>query len=172
MRLTIIARYLPRLVSLLAGLSLAGAGLAHEADGEFQFGRGVTGSWHNPDTPGQGMFVEMLPAGPQSAGDRIAVAWFTFTDGMGGHRGGGHRWFTAVGEAHGDHAHLDLNFTQGGHFNAPGDIEHRSWGSMLLRFGDCGAAFTEFDMPNGFGGMLHGQAPLARVTPPVGCTAP
>lgn len=101
---------------------------------EFSINQGIAGTWFNPSTPGQGLFVDIQPE------DRlIVVSWSTFeaaenTAGATGEQ----RWYTAQGKFSGKSANgLTLWRTTGGLLNDPRPVTTERVGELSLVFDDC-----------------------------------
>ena len=78
---------------------------------------GLTGSWYEPATSGQGFAVEVFPN--QSPGNgQVFVSWFTFDTVSGG--AGRQRWYTLQGDVGTGQPNAALTIYQntGGNFNA------------------------------------------------------
>jgi hypothetical protein len=132
--------------------------LEPEATGQdFVLNVGLSGAWYNPQTPGQGLLIEVIP----ETGE-LFVGWFTFNDQPGLALGAEeHRWLTAQGPYSGSRAELVLYNTTGGVFNSDTLPTTEAVGEALLSFTDCGNARLTFDLDGG----LNGTIPLVRLTP-------
>jgi len=117
---------------------------------------GHTGAWFNPDTPGQGQFIDVEPSTKF-----MFVSWFTFTDAASENPFEQH-WFTAQGNYTGNTAVLDLFETLGGQFDDPQGVTITQIGEVTLSFEDCeqGQMTYNIDAEN-----LQGEFPLFRVIP-------
>jgi uncharacterized membrane protein len=117
---------------------------------QFQINAGLNDAWMNPDTPGQGFFVNVFP----DVG-RVFLAWFTYdterpADSATANIGEpGHRWLTAFGPYADNQAVLDIEITQGGVFNAanPAPSQHLD-GTVILEFSSCNAGTVTYDIPS------------------------
>ena len=124
----------------------------------FEIQYGLTGSWYNPQTPGQGFLVEVIPSSEQ-----IVVYWFTYDETVSNKFGGmGQRWFTAVGNYSGDRVSLQVAQTTGGIFDDPAPTTSTIVGSAELVFDGCRDAHFSFVLD---ALDLAGEIPLARLTP-------
>lgn len=131
----------------------------------FQINAGLNGSWFNPETPGQGFFVEVLPDI-----NLLFLGWFTF-DTMQSTSGDmavvgdiNHRWLTAQGEFVDNAATLDVTLTTGGLFDdaaAPAtNSPPGSYGTMTIRFDDCTNGEVVYDLTSS---GLSGTIPIRRI---------
>ena len=119
--------------------------------GDFVINAGISDAWYNPDTDGQGFFVNVFP----SIGE-LFVGWFTYDterppDDVTAVLGEpGHRWLTAQGPYDGAGAALTVSLTEGGAFDAadppaitpPGGI-----GTLVVEFTDCRTGRVVYDIP-------------------------
>lgn len=143
------------------GLGMAGkvvvAGTTAPA---FNINYGSGGTWYNPATSGQGMFIEIVPSL-----NLMVFSWFTWSHGT----TGDHDWLTGIGPITGDSAVVDLRRSSGGRFNDPAPVGGASVGSATVRFTDCNSGtvtFTRSD--NGTSGTI----PIQRLTTtPAACTS-
>jgi hypothetical protein len=112
---------------------------------------GLSDAWHDPQTPGQGFFITVLPEL-----EGIFLGWFTFdTERPPGntttHIGDpGHRWLTAFGEYSDGSAVLDVELTSGGIFGAaqPAPVQTPSYGTITLEFAGCNELQLTYDLPS------------------------
>lgn len=125
--------------------------------------QGISDAWFNPDTPGQGFFIIVLP----DLG-KIFMAWFTYdTERPHGSvtailGDAGHRWMTAFGDYSGDTATLDIEITEGGVFNmVPPSTTQSVQGTIVLEFIDCDSGLVHFNIPS-LG--LSGTIPIQRLS--------
>jgi hypothetical protein len=120
-----------------------------QAEG-FPINPGLNDAWYNPDTPGQGFFINVFPNIGQ-----VFLAWFTYDterpdESVSAILGDpGHRWLTAFGAYAGDHAVLDIEVTQGGVFDAAEpepaqDID----GTITLEFSSCNSGSVTYNIPS------------------------
>jgi plastocyanin len=143
------------------GQGMAGTVLVEgSATTPFAINYGTGGTWYNPATSGQGMFIEVVPSL-----NLMVFSWFTWSSTS----TGDHDWLTGVGPISGDSASLDLQRSSGGRFNDPAQVTTGSVGSATVRFTDCNSGtvtFTRTD--NGTSGTI----PIRRLTTtPAACTA-
>lgn len=125
--------------------------------------QGISDAWFNSATPGQGYFIIVFP----TIG-KIFFAWFTYdiqrppanVQAILGDPG--HRWFTAFGDYAGNTAVLDIEWTEGGVFNAvPPSTTQTVDGTITLEFSDCTAGLVHYSIPS-LG--LSGTVPIERLT--------
>lgn len=117
---------------------------------------GMDGAWFEPDTEGQGLFIDVQP---NPSGDSfIFVSWFTYGD----ETASGQRWLTAQGSFDGSLAQMDVNETTGGSFDAAGATETTKVGTMSIDFSDCSNALMTYTLT---GEGLAGEVGLTRVLP-------
>lgn len=124
---------------------------------------GLNDAWFDPNTSGQGVFVNVFPDTAQ-----LFIGWFTFD--VDGRREGdallgdpGHRWMTALGPFDGNRATLDVTLTQGGVFNDPTVVSNSapaSHGAVELVFDNCDAATLSYEL---YDAGLSGDIALQRV---------
>ena len=122
----------------------------------FEINAGHAGAWFNPDTSGQGQFIDVEP------GDQFMfISWFTYTDAASDNPNE-QQWYTAQGNYSGNTAVLDLFETLGGRFDDPQGVTTTQIGEVTLSFSDC----DEGQMTYSFDGEgLLGEFPLLRVIP-------
>ena len=129
---------------------------------------GLTGSWFEAATDGQGIELEFYPdlVGPGTA--LAQGAWFTFE----GAPAGGvdrQRWLTFAGNAQSGAASIPVTIYRniGGSFNAPPVTNGTPVGTGTLAFTDCNNATLDYAFTDGSG--RTGSIPLARLTMNVTC---
>jgi len=115
----------------------------------FQINAGLNDAWFNPDTPGQGFFINVFPNSGQ-----MFVAWFTYDVERPGLAAtaelgeAGHRWVTAFGPYADDQAVLDVEVTSGGVFNtSPPAPTQTTNGTLTLQFTGCNAGTIAYNLP-------------------------
>jgi hypothetical protein len=130
---------------------------------------GLTGSWYDASTSGQGVEVEVFPTlvGPQTG--FLQGSWFTFDTTSGGANRG--RWYTFSGNvlAGTSAAVFTMYQNVGGNFNAPPTTQSVPVGHVTMSFTDCTDALLAYTFADGSGRV--GTVPLTRLTPNVSCTA-
>ncbi len=128
---------------------------------------GLTGSWYQPATSGQGVEVEIFPdlAAP---GTGIAqVSWFTFDATAGG--ADQQRWYTLGGQVPSGQpaANLTIYRNTGGNFVAPPITNAQAVGTASLSFDTCTTGSLAYTFTDGSG--RTGSIPLSRLTKNVTC---
>lgn len=121
---------------------------------------GITGTWSNPATPGQGFELEIVPSA-----NIMVFGWFTWSSTT----PGAHDWLSGLGTISGDSVTVDLQRSSGGRFNDPTPVTTASVGSATFRFTSCQSGSVTFNRTdNGQSGTI----PIQRLTPvPSNCTA-
>jgi len=144
------------------GLSVIRLGETQSAG--FRINIGISGSWYNPDTSGQGFFIEVFPDIPL-----LFVGWFTYDTTQPGSGSAvvgdpSHRWLTAQGGYEGATATLDVTLTTGGLFDNPSASASNSqpgtYGTMTITFEDCSTGQVVYNL-TGLG--LSGTIPIRRI---------
>jgi hypothetical protein len=102
---------------------------------------GMDGSWFDPNTPGQGFFIDVHPE--PEGGNIIFVSWFTY----GSTTASGQRWLTALGSFDGSIADFDVHETTGGSFDDPQAPSTTKVGTMSIDFTDCSNAQLSYSLP-------------------------
>lgn len=118
----------------------------------FVIDEGVSGSWFDPGSPGQGILLE---ASAEFA--VLSLAWFTWTT-----EGAGYDWLTGSGGFEGGTATLTLFRSSGGRFNDSQPVDTVEVGTATLRFLDCSTAALSFKLPAPQGSA---EVQLSRVLP-------
>ena len=123
----------------------------------FRINPGLTDSWFNPETPGQGFFLDVFESLNQ-----VFLGWFTFADGPTPSSDGEHRWMTALGNFQGASAELEIEWAAGGAFNATNPVPDQYVdGTIQLEFEDCASGQVSYN----FGGGASGLPPASGVIP-------
>ena len=129
---------------------------------------GLTGSWYEPATSGQGFEVEVFPdqSGPGSGS--IFVSWFTYDTVVGGAER--QRWYTLAGTVATGQPSAALTIYQnvGGNFNALPVTNAQAVGTATLRFATCTSGQLTYSFTDGSG--RSGSIDLARLTQNVTCS--
>jgi len=128
---------------------------------------GLTGSWYEPATSGQGFAVEVFPN--QSPGIGLAfVSWFTFDTASGGAER--QRWYTLQGDVVTGQPNAALTIYQntGGNFNAPPATAAEEVGTATLSLDTCSHGELSYIFTDGSG--RAGAIPLTRLLPSVTCS--
>jgi hypothetical protein len=110
---------------------------------------GFTDAWFNPETSGQGFFINVFPAL-----GKVFVGWFTFdterpSAAVGAHFGApGQRWLTAQGDIRDNRAELEIDLAQGGVFGSGTPApDHLNVGRMILQFDGCRRGTVSYELP-------------------------
>ena len=130
-----------------------------------QINAGMNDAWYNPDTSGQGFFINVFPYLGV-----VSLAWFTYdtelppADATANLGDPGHRWLTALGLLDGNQALMYIEMTSGGIFDTPTEVTRTdppgSDGTLLLIFDSCNSGTVEYDIPSI---NRHGIVPIKRV---------
>lgn len=125
---------------------------------------GLTGSWYEPATDGQGFEVEIFPTLGSTQ-----VSWFTFDTVAGG--ANRQRWYTLSGAVVTGQPTASLTIYQntGGNFNAPPVTDGVVVGTATLSFDTCTSGQLTYNFTDGSG--RSGTIPLTRITQNVTCSA-
>jgi len=122
----------------------------------FSINAGHSGAWFNPDTSGQGQFIDVVPED-----QFMFISWFTFTDAASDNPNE-QQWYTAQGNYSGDTAVLVLWETLGGKFDDPQEVTNTRIGEVTLTFSDCDTGVMSYLFDEG---ELQGEFPMIRVIP-------
>ena len=132
----------------------------------FSINAGLSGSWFNPSTDGQGLFIDVIPAQ-----DEMFISWFTYLASVTGNDAvfgsADHDWFVASGSYENDTASLVLLRTEGGVLDNPAAVTESQVGSLTLIFSSCTEATMTYSFENG---GPSGEISLIRLTPDELCT--
>jgi hypothetical protein len=146
---------IPNVATNFAGQSASVTGTS-----AFAINYGIGGTWYNPATSGQGIFIEIVPTL-----NLMVFSWFTWSHSA----TGDHDWLTGIGPIATDQAIVALQRSTGGRFNDPAPVASSSIGSATVKFTDCNngtVAFTRSDIGT------SGTIPITRLTTtPAACTA-
>ncbi len=130
---------------------------------------GLTGSWFEPATAGQGLEIEMYPDAVSGTGTTF-VSWFTYDASSGGadHQ----RWYTAQGSVITGQpsASLTIFLNSFGNFNAPPPSIAQWVGTATLSFDTCTSGQFSYDLTDIDGLGPKGTIPLTRLTQNVTCS--
>lgn len=127
---------------------------------------GLTGTWYNPATSGQGLLFQAIP--DHSAGTGILFGgWFTYD----ANALGSQRWYTMQGDAPSDSAYsrLQIYAGTGGKFNSPPKIPAVPVGEAVIQFMDCSHGMLSYDFSDDAG--PKGDIPLTRLDANIACTS-
>jgi len=125
----------------------------------FRINHGLADSWYNPETPGQGFFLDVFEQLNQ-----VFLGWFTYALDPAADDGFGHRWMTAFGAFEGSSAYLEIEWTGGGAFDAAQPIPYQYVdGNIQLEFSDCSSGQISY----GWGGDGLSSPPTANGVIPI-----
>ena len=125
---------------------------------------GLTGSWYQPATAGQGFEVEVYPDASGPGIGLIQVSWFAYDADI----NGGQRWYTLSGAAsNGQPTSLTIYQNSIGKFNAPPITTAQAVGKASLSFDSCTSGLLSYGFSNT---GAAGSIPLTRLTQNVTCT--
>jgi len=124
---------------------------------------GLSGAWANPDTSGQGIFLEIY-----EQLRFVFMAWFTYDtsqpeEGISYQVGDpGHRWLTAEGSYMAGSGNVTLTavLATGGLFDNPAKVDRVAEGTISLEFKDCRNGTLTYDLTDA---NVSGSFPLKRV---------
>lgn len=126
-------------------------------DGVFEVVPALSGSWFDPDQPGQGLQVEILPDG------QVYAYWYAYDN------AGRPYWLVGTGAFDGAAATLDAFVGTGNalppNFD-PASHELREWGRWVLSFDSCTSG--AFSWSPSVPGFEAGEMPLVALSPPDG----
>jgi len=126
---------------------------------------GLTGSWFNPATGGQGLELELYPDLGGSGSGFLFAGWFTYDV----FAGGGQRWYALEGGVTNSSptAVLGIYAGFGGNFAAAPVVAATQVGTATLTFNSCGNALLNYSFYDG----RVGTTPLSRLTANITCGA-
>ena len=126
---------------------------------------GLTGSWANPATSGQGLVMEVYPDLDGPGRGALFGGWFTYDTTA----AGGQRWYTIQGDVdtNAPVAMLSIYQSVGGAFASAQATTTTQVGHATLRFGDCTQGAFAYQFSDGSG--RAGTIPLSRLLPNVSC---
>jgi YVTN family beta-propeller protein len=128
---------------------------------------GLTGTWYNPSTSGQGFVVEVYPDTNGAGQGVLSAGWFTFDTTA----AGGQRWYTLQGGVSNTDplAALTIYANTGGNFNATPKVGATAVGQATLQFTDCTHGLLKYTFSDGSNRV--GSIPLLRITANTTCSA-
>lgn len=129
---------------------------------------GLTGSWYEPATSGQGFEVEIFPDQTAPGAGAAFLSWFTFDAVAGGAER--QRWYTLAGPVSSGNprAALTIYRNTGGNFNAPPVTSATPVGTATLSFASCTNGQLDYEFSDGT--SRAGTIMLTRLTQSVTCT--
>jgi hypothetical protein len=124
---------------------------------------GVTGSWFNPVTGGQGLEIELYPDLNGAGSGLLFGGWFTYDIAA----GGGQRWYALSGTVNTSSptTQLGIYAGYGGNFAAAPVVPPTQVGTATLTFTSCGNATLTYVFYDG----RSGTVPLSRLTANITC---
>lgn len=127
---------------------------------------GLTGSWFEPATAGQGIQIEVFANRSTGMGS-VFAGWFTFDTVVGGAER--QRWYTAAGPVTTGQtdAALTIYRNTDGNFNAPPVTSGQPVGTATLHFDSCASGHLAYTFSDGSG--RNGTIELTRLTQNVTC---
>lgn len=130
--------------------------------------QGLTGSWYEPATSGQGFEVEVFPDFVSAGVGLTQVSWFTFDTTAGA--ADRQRWYTLSGNVRSGQAPASLTIYQnvGGNFNGPPITNGVAVGTASLRFDSCSTGQLTYAFTDG--SSRAGSIPLTRLTQNATCS--
>ncbi|MCB1552481.1 MAG: intradiol ring-cleavage dioxygenase [Xanthomonadales bacterium] len=127
--------------------------------------RGLSGTWYDPATSGQGLVIEALPDLLGAGVGFVFGGWFTFST-EGGATPASQCWYTLTGELRdGVDAELVIYRNLGGRFDATPITFSAGFGSATLSFADCDTATLTYRFDDGRTGTIA----LQRLLPNAVC---
>ncbi|MEO7324402.1 MAG: S53 family serine peptidase [Dokdonella sp.] len=127
--------------------------------------RGLSGTWANPSTDGQGFVTDVAPNFYGTGSGLLFGGWYTYDTTA----AGGQRWYTIQGAVGpGASASLPIYSTEGGKFDSAQATAIHPIGAATLQFSDCehGVLTYHFDDRS----HPDGTIPLTRLLANLGCT--
>jgi pseudomonalisin len=125
---------------------------------------GLTGTWWNPQTSGQGLVINLYADNVAVGHGTIAAGWYTF-DVPGA--GGGQRWYTLQGDVYSGSpvATVGIYTAVDGNLNAAPKATGSQVGTATLSFSDCSTGSLAYSFNDGRAGSI----PLSRLTSNTTC---
>ena len=129
---------------------------------------GLTGSWYEPATSGQGVELEVYPDHTALGTGLAFLSWFTYDSVVGG--ADRQRWYVADGPmvTGQPSATLTIYRNTGGNFNAPPVTDSVVVGTATLGFDSCTSGMLSYRFTDGTGRI--GSIPLNRLTQSMTCS--
>ncbi|MBS0514191.1 MAG: Ig-like domain repeat protein [Proteobacteria bacterium] len=131
---------------------------------------GLTGTWYQPTTSGQGLYLQVFPDNRGSGLGTLFAGWYTFDAGSAGGEEK-QRWYTLQGNVDGTTttAALGIYTAVGGNFDAPPKATGSRVGDAAIQFSDCTHATLAYSFTDGSG--RTGSISLVRLDSNVTCVA-
>lgn len=127
---------------------------------KFQINAGLSGAWFNPETNGQGVYLEVLPSV-----NLLISAWFTYdllppeATLKNGFAAAEHRWLTMEGQYNEDTVESVLILTKGGVFDSGEPVNNSLYGAVSIQFSSCNRAIMTYEITDP---EMSGTIPLHR----------
>lgn len=125
--------------------------------------RGLTGTWADPTTSGQGIVMEVAPDFFSSGNGLLFGGWYTFDAATASKQ----HWYTLQGQVTSTSASaiIPIYETLGGQFDAATPTTTTAVGEATLRFEDCNRGNLTYSFTDGRRGVI----PLTRLLPNSTC---
>jgi YVTN family beta-propeller protein len=139
--------------------------------GAFDLNRqGLTGSWFQGATSGQGVELEIYPDLVAPGTGYLQGAWFTYDYKAAG-GAASQRWYTFSGNVQSGQASANLTLYEntGGNFNAAPATSATPVGTVVFSAADCAHTTMSYSFNDGSG--RSGSVPMMRLLPNVTCVA-
>lgn len=143
----------------MSGAVVVGKGMAEP----FAINFGITGSWYDPETDGQGFSIEVVPS--QNV---LVVYWFTYQAPVAKGEVATQMWLQGAGEIAGNTATVPLQQPVDGLFDDPQPPQFPSWGSATFTFTSCNSGIVDYESD---AEKVSGSINIERITPDVQCEA-
>jgi hypothetical protein len=126
---------------------------------------GLSGTWYNPDTSGQGMQFQFSPDDGNSGEGTLFGAWYTYDIVAGTENS--QRWYSVQTELTGDAESADVRIYRNtdGNFDAGPVTSAEQVGTGTLTFPTCDTGEFAYTLDDGRAGTI----PLRRLLPNVEC---
>ncbi|HEV7490096.1 MAG TPA: hypothetical protein VGO25_04780 [Rhodanobacteraceae bacterium] len=126
---------------------------------------GLSGTWYNPATSGQGMQFAISPDDSNPGEGSLFGAWYTYDVTSGGTDS--QRWYSVQSSITGDEQSASVTIFQntGGNFDAPPVTSAVAVGTGTLSFDSCVSGSFSYALDDGRSGTI----PLQRLLPNVDC---
>ena len=141
--------------NLLPNVECGGTGTPPPSD------YGLSGTWYDPNTSGQGIVAEVNPVNAQ-----VFVGWYTYSLDQGSGGAGQQRWFSAQGayDVGADRMDLVVYASTGGEFDSSeGTVTTEPVGTATLTFLTCFDATLDYTFTDGELAGLSGSIDLTRL---------
>ena len=127
---------------------------------------GLTGSWYDPATGGQGFEIEVYPDLQGTGEGLLFSGWFTYDITA----AGGRRWYGLTGNVSSSNptAILQIFAVEAGNFDRPPSVGSYALGEATIQFSDCNTGSLAYLFLDGSG--RTGVIPLSRLTPNATCS--